>query len=115
MKNKDYGNIGEVEAISFYTKKGYIVSKPLFENCKYDLIVDDGKSLTRVQVKTSRFTTEYGKHQVNFRTCGGNRSGTGKVSKLSRDEIDLVFIYLSDGRVFEFPIDKLEGRTSINL
>ena len=115
MNNKDYGNIGEAEAISFYIKKGYMVSKPLFENCKYDMVVDDGKSLLRVQVKTSRHKTEYGKYQVNLRTRGGNRSGTGQVTRISSEAVDLVFIYLEDGRIFEFTGSELEGKSTINL
>lgn len=114
MINKDYGNIGEAAAILHYLKEGFTVSKPLFENCKYDLIVDNG-TLFRVQVKTSRYKVPSGKYQVSFRTTGGNRSGMGKVTTISEDEVDLVFIYLEDGRIFEFPASELMGRSTINL
>lgn len=115
MNNKDYGNIGEAHAITYYVKQGYLVSKPIFDNAKYDLIVDKNGKLERVQVKTSRFKLSNGKYKVNFRTMGGNRSGTGKVSKISSEYVDTIFIYLDDGREFEFDVSEFENRTCVNL
>lgn len=114
MINKDQGNIGEAAAILHYVKAGCKVSKPLFENCPYDLIVDDG-TLKRVQVKTSRNKTEFGKYSVSLRTCGGNRSGTGKIKKLDASEVDVVFVLLDDGRTFELDAKELDGRSTVNL
>ncbi len=115
MINKDYGNIGEARAISFYTENGYKVSKPLFENCPYDLIVDLDGELFRVQVKTSRCKVPSGKYEVNFRTFGGNRSGISKIKNIDPKLVDIVFILLEDGRTFQFPVKDLEGRSRIHL
>lgn len=35
-------------------RKGWSISVPWGENSKYDLVVDDGKSLLRIQCKTGR-------------------------------------------------------------
>lgn len=84
MNNKLQGNIGEAKAIHYYTELGYMVSKPLFENCAYDLIIDKDGMLLRVQVKTSTQKKANGRYDVNLRTMGGNRSGTGKSKKYIR-------------------------------
>jgi Tfp pilus assembly protein PilP len=117
MKNltlKDQGNLGEATAILYYAQRGCRVSKPLFENCPYDLIVDDG-TLKRVQVKTSRCKTPGGRYQVNLRVFGGNRSGTGKVKKISADEVDVVFVLVEDGRTFELDAKALDGQSRVSV
>lgn len=113
--NKAQGNIGEAAAILHYTKKGCIVSKPLFENTPYDLVVDSGEGLKRVQVKTSRNLKPSGKYEVNLRVFGGNRSGTGKVKHISKDEVDILFALLGDDRIEEVDVADIDGRSTINL
>ena len=51
---KAQGDVGEARAIYEFTKLGYQVSVPLAAHCPYDLIIDDGEKLQRVQVKTSQ-------------------------------------------------------------
>jgi len=48
------GGIGEIAVASHFARAGYFVSKPLAEQAPYDLIVDDGKALHRIQVKTTK-------------------------------------------------------------
>jgi hypothetical protein len=51
---KRVGDVSEVAVIAAFTKLGFRVSVPFGENHRYDLIVDDGEKLSRVQVKTGR-------------------------------------------------------------
>ena len=51
MNSKSKGNIGEIKVASEFIKWGCIVSFPFGDNARYDLIIDDGDSLKRVQVK----------------------------------------------------------------
>ena len=37
---------------------GFMVSKPLFDNARYDFILDNGEKLLRIQVKTSHWKDE---------------------------------------------------------
>lgn len=48
------GDIGESIAIMQFTKAGSVVSKPLTNNARYDLIIEKNKKLYRVQVKTTQ-------------------------------------------------------------
>ena len=47
------GDIAVSQAIARFTKTGYDVALPLTESAAYDLIVDTGKGLKRVQVRYS--------------------------------------------------------------
>lgn len=51
MTNLDIGTIGESEFLAKATRKGFRISKPC-GTYPYDFIVDNGKTLNKVQVKT---------------------------------------------------------------
>lgn len=48
--------------------KGMLVSRPLGDSCRYDLVLDDGDRLWRIQVKQSEFEVKPGVYQVNLRS-----------------------------------------------
>ena len=50
---KDRGDETEAKIIHELISKGYSVSVPFGDNDKYDLVVDDGESLHRIQCKTA--------------------------------------------------------------
>lgn len=62
--SKDVGDETEAKILHRLVSCGYNVSIPFGDNDKYDLIVDDGNSLYRVQCKTG-WTTEKGTMRFN--------------------------------------------------
>lgn len=70
MSFAQQGNAGVGQAIAYYTSQGYTVSIPLNDTQKYDLIVDDGESLRRVQVKTTTHVKPSGFYGVTLKTSG---------------------------------------------
>lgn len=94
---------------------GYIVSKPTTECCRYDMIIDNGSELKRVQVKYagSKQTSSTGSCVVDFR----KRSANGKERKsYSKDEVDAVLVYLPElDKICYFPVEfiKDKGRLTI--
>ena len=115
MNTKQQGDIGVSKAVYYYTAKGYAVSIPLTDNTKYDLIVDDGNSLKRIQIKTTTYKTKYDVYQVMLKTSGGNQSWSGTVSKLDSKNFELLFILTENGDMYEFTSDEVDGRSTINL
>ena len=115
VNTRKQGDIGVAEAIAYYTKLGYTVSIPITEAARYDLVVDDGKDLFKIQCKTSTFVVNSGAYQVNLRTFGGNQSWGGTVAKISSEETDIVFIWCSNDTLWEIPSTKVEGMTSVTL
>ena len=83
-------------------ESGYIVSKPLFDNARYDFILDTGKNLLRIQVKTSRWKDE--EHSAFTFNCYSQHSlGTGnKVMKYTNKEIDF-FMTEQEGIFYLYP------------
>ena len=96
------GDIGEARAIYEYTKMGYTVARTIFDSAKYDLIVDKGGELTKVQVKTTQRKNPQGNPEVGLRTTGHNRSGYTCMSPKDGD-YDELFIFSDDGRCWVIP------------
>jgi PD-(D/E)XK endonuclease len=88
---------------------GYDVSIPLTESAAYDLVVDDGRELARVQCK---FTNDP-RRQVDLRRIHSNSNGY-VVKRTTKDSYDWLFVL--DGANSEYLIKAcLAGRRSVNL
>lgn len=99
------GDIAVSQAIASFTKIGYDVSLPLTESASYDLIVDTGKALKRVQVRYSSV------RQVALRRIHSNSKGY-VVKKTKTDAYDWLYIYKNSGE--EYLIKQcLSNRNSI--
>ena len=48
------GNVSESAALNAFSRAGFVVSLPFGNGAPYDLVVDTGKRLLKVQVKTGR-------------------------------------------------------------
>ena len=109
----DQGNIGEARAILEFSKMNWKVSKPLFVNTKYDLIVDTGTHLLKVSVKTSRYKKTNGGFEVKISTSGGNTS-KNVIKPRTKTDFDILFVVTSDGDCYMIPSEELcEARHSI--
>ena len=112
---KKQGNVGEARAVYEYTQRNFVVSLPLSDSDKYDMIIDDGSKLYRVQVKTSRYEVKPGVFEVNLRTSGGNRV-VNTIRKRQHDDYDLLFVLVTDGRCWSIPVENLgESGHSIRI
>jgi hypothetical protein len=100
------GDIAVTQALSTFTRYGFDVSLPLTESAPYDLVVDTGKHLRRVQVK---FTS--GK-EVGLRRVHSNSKGY-VVKKPLEDTFDWLYVFNSSGEEFLIPYS-LAGRNCIN-
>lgn len=113
--HKDQGNIGEAAAILHFTKIGAKVSKPLFENTPYDLVVDVECELKRVQIKSTSSLSKYGIYQVELRTKGGNTSWNGVVKLADSTGCDLLFVYCENGDKYIIPVEVFDGKGRLSL
>jgi hypothetical protein len=109
---KKQGNVGVARAVYEYTKLGYVVLAPLSDSDKYDLVIDDGVSLKRVQVKTSRCKPSNAKghnrtgYQVNLSTKGGNTKINTIRCRDSAD-YDVLFVLVETGECWSIPAKSL--------
>lgn len=96
------GAITEQKCFLRCLEMGYQVSKPLFDNARYDFILDIGEKLLKIQVKTSRWKDE--EHTAFVFSCYSQHStGNGnKVMKYTNKEIDF-FMTERDGHFYLYP------------
>lgn len=103
------GDIGEARAIYEFVKRGWVVSKPINDKAKYDLIVDDGVSLKRVQVKTSQCKSRTsGGYTVNLQT---KYSGANQSKQTSREDsdYDALFALTEEDDAWFIPVEAMVG------
>jgi PD-(D/E)XK endonuclease len=97
-------------AMAWFARRGYTASLPT-EPRPYDLIVEAGAALYRIQVKTAT----YGK-SGNFE-CAISRQPLRDGQKIAYDpaDVDFFFIVDPDGGQYIVPIAELGGRKYVSL
>ena len=88
------GDLGESYAIMKFTQTQAIVSKPLTNNARYDLIIEKNSKLYRVQVKTTNAIKD-GKMEFATKTTNYSK-GSWKSKAYTHDEVDLFFLYCAE-------------------
>lgn len=114
QNTKRQGNVGLGQAIAYFTKEGYSVSVPLTESQRYDLIVDDGDTLHRVEVKTTRHKPK-GTYVVLLSTQGGNQSWSTSKKKFSSKDADYIFVVTDEGVRYLIPASVADGKANLYL
>lgn len=112
--SKKQGDVGLGIAIGWCTAKGYCVSIPLSDSQEYDLVVDIGGKLNKVQIKTTNAKSKYNIYAVGLRTGGGNQSFI--TSKLFDPKaVDYLFILTGEGTKYFIPCTEMDNVNSISL
>ena len=98
---KKIGNRSEIEVMVALARKGYLVSYPLGENQRYDLIADRGGILSRVQVKTGRLRNG----AILFNGYSSHSHRNGPSCRSYANEIDYFGVFCPElGAVHLLPI-----------
>lgn len=87
--SKDVGDETEAAIISKLIAAGYSVSIPFGDNDKYDLVVDDGGTLHRVQCKTAWQNKE---QTIRFNTHSQTTKDGSYHENTYQDEIDAFLV-----------------------
>ena len=106
---KQQGDTTELRFMLLNQELGYTISKPFGDNSKYDLIVDTGIELQRIQVKsTRRKETSSGMDCYNCLVC----SGADSKQQYSTKDIDYVAIYvIPENAWYKIPVKYIKGKT----
>jgi hypothetical protein len=112
--SKKQGDVGMGIAIGYFASAGYTVAIPLTDSQDYDLVVEVGSNLKKVQVKTVYRKTPSGNYQVNLRVCGGNRSGQ-TVKMFDNTSVDYLFVVTDDNVKYLIPSNIITSTTVITL
>jgi hypothetical protein len=108
MRNTQHkGDTATAQCIATFTRKGYDVLIPLTESAAYDLVLDTGEKLVRVQVKFS--STK----EVDLRNIHSNARGY-VVKKTKSNSYDWLYVLHESGS--EYLVKEcLNGRRSITF
>jgi hypothetical protein len=87
------GEIALLKVLLRAAEKGWPCSRPTIEGTRYDLIIDDGKILHRVQVKYANGSTPHGTGSVHLHLSKKPTTGTRPRISYS-DDIDALLVYL---------------------
>jgi hypothetical protein len=95
-------------------EKGVMMSRPVTENCRYDLVMDADGKLSRVQVKyagaSSKATS--GSFQVKVSSIGHNK----KRKKYTAAEVDFIAAYSPQtNKVYMLPAVLWDGQSVLTL
>jgi hypothetical protein len=111
---REQGLIGFTDAVAYFGGLGWSVSVPLIDSQPYDLIVDDGRELQRVQVKTTTYRSPYGNFIVSLATRGGNQSfHTSK--DFDPTASDLLYVLTDRRERYVIPTSHVRSKTSLHL
>ncbi|HEX2906540.1 MAG TPA: group I intron-associated PD-(D/E)XK endonuclease [Phototrophicaceae bacterium] len=109
------GDVGVAIAIAWFAQNGYPPLKPLTENLPYDLGVDMGDKICRVQVRTTYHKNKAGNYEVHLRVLGGNRSGTGLTTYFDPAKVEYLFVVTEIGEKYLIPSTDIMCKSTITL
>lgn len=103
LSTKQKGNITEMQCAIAFMQYGFKVSFPYGEDCKYDMIIDTGNHLYRIQCKTSTALSNK-EDGFKFKTRSTVITTHGaKASSYSKEDID-AFATMYEGQCYVVPI-----------
>ena len=109
METREKGNRTEAKILAAFIEAGYLVLLPFGDGHKYDLVINDGLHLQRVQCKTGRVRNGC----LMFNAC--SFSGNGGIRRDYRDLADLFAVLNPEtGDVYIIPVEEV-GRTIASL
>ena len=106
---KTQGDNAELKFMLSSHELGHIISKPFGDNSKYDLIIDNGNDLEKIQIKsTSRKDTSSGMDCYNCLVCSGSK----QKQKYNEKDVDFIVIYvIPENTWYKIPVKEIKGKT----
>jgi len=111
---KDIGDKSTLAIMLALRLHCYALLMPFGENTRYDLVIDNGSCLRRVQCKTGRLRNGV----VLFATCSSyaHHGSTAKPRRDYRGEVDDFAVFCRElGAVYLIPIEDLDVRNQGSL
>ncbi len=108
--SKDRGDLTEMQFMVAAAGRGFVVAKPYGDNKRYDLIVDVGRRMWRVQVKLSG-----ARHHRGFAVRSSWRTSKQQMP-YTPSQVDFLAVMIDGKRIwYVIPVRALAGRLTIHL
>lgn len=116
MNSKLKGTIAEAVFTAECLKRGWTVSIPYGDNCRYDAVLDRGNGLERIQIKSSTFSKDTGTIQAATRRIYNNQTKGQVCNAYTKKDIDAFVIYSPElEQLYYVPIEEQENKKYINI
>ena len=100
------GSIGESEFSTRCLRHGIAVNLPITHYSPYDALIDNGKDVYKIQVKTTTQNDQKNSYRFN---CG---KGSSSKNKYTSKEVDFFALYILPlNRMYIVPIDEIKTKT----
>lgn len=110
------GTVSELIAAAYYAKTGHGIYMPVDGHGEYDLVVDDGVRLKRVQVKTVYWDNSKSRWLISFVTSHIRGNGRRVNKKYSLDSFDeLCAVHLDSNTVYQIPVRDVADKRSATV
>ena len=107
------GAVAEAAVTAAAVELGFVVLRPVTEGRRYDLVIDTGRTLVRVQCKWAPRKGDV--VAISTRTCRYTPAGYVRTTYRST-EVDGIAAYCADLRqTFWLPVADVAGRTFVHL
>jgi hypothetical protein len=111
---KDIGDRSTLAIILSLRSVGYGVLLPFGENTRYDLVIEEGGSFSRVQCKTGRLRE--GSIRFPVCSCYGHHRNPVEARRSYHGQIDSFAVFCPEtGGVYLIPVEKLPARSLAHL
>jgi hypothetical protein len=109
--NKHHGDIGEITFMLRAKQNGFTVLTPYSSHSPYDIAIDNGQNIIKVQVKsTTTNITKDGKNYENaFKVVIGR--GRSKKDRYERKDVDVFAVYIARiDKFYIIPFDDVKTK-----
>ncbi|HEX9380199.1 MAG TPA: group I intron-associated PD-(D/E)XK endonuclease [Gaiellaceae bacterium] len=111
---KDIGDRTTLAVMLALRERGYGILVPFGENTRYDLVIDDGNQLSRVQCKTGRL--RQGAVRFAVCSCYGHHLRPGEARRDYQGQVDYFGVHCPEtAKVYLVPITHLTVRVQAAL
>jgi hypothetical protein len=111
---KDVGDRSQLAVMLALRRAGFDLLVPFGENTRYDLVIDDGRALSRVQCKTGRLRD--GAVRFNVCSCYGHHQRPGESRRGYQGQVDFFGVYCPEtAGVYLVPIEELPLKSQAAL
>ena len=95
-------------------EKGFIVSKPIIDNARYDMILEHNGKFFKIQIKTSRWMSAEQEGIIFNCKSQHSVSGGNKIMKYTPDEIDFFMTEFND-EFYLIPCEKARAEMKLRF
>jgi len=108
------GELTELKCQMFCIEHGYVVSKPIIDNARYDMLLDINNKIYRIQIKTARWMSE--EHEgIIFNGKSQHRiAEQNKIMKYTPEEIDF-FMTVFEDKFYLIPCKKSKSEIRLRF